>query len=113
MKAMMNESLADTISLGDTLAAPLPDVTGDPGITKARSTNASVLPRLSSGAGAANRLVPSDGRRYEPVKVLGRGGMGEVALVEDRDIGRKVAVKRLLEGGAAPPAVARFVDEVR
>lgn len=104
---------AHTDALVPTLAAtmPAPDLqitmaarTGD----RLRSTNSSVLPRI---AGA--QLLPSDGRRYEPVKTLGRGAMGEVALVEDRDIGRSVAVKRLL--GDAQPAsdIARFVDEVR
>jgi serine/threonine-protein kinase len=39
--------------------------------------------------------------------------MGEVALVEDRDIGRSVAVKRLLGDGQGPAELARFVDEVR
>jgi serine/threonine-protein kinase len=39
--------------------------------------------------------------------------MGEVALVEDRDIGRPVALKRLLPEGTSPGVVARFVDEVR
>jgi len=34
--------------------------------------------------------------------------MGEVALAEDRDIGRTVAVKRLLEDVQGPVAVARF-----
>jgi serine/threonine-protein kinase len=38
--------------------------------------------------------------------------MGEVALVEDRDIGRKVARKRLLPG-AGDSDVMRFVDEIR
>ncbi len=71
-----------------------------------------MLPRLATGEQGA-RLTPSDGLRYENVQTLGRGGMGEVALVEDRDIGRKVAVKRLIGGASGPSEVARFVDEVR
>jgi len=52
------------------------------------------------------------GVRYHVRKHLGRGGMGEVALVDDRVIGRPVARKRLL-GTADERAVARFYDEVR
>ncbi len=65
-----------------------------------------VLPRL-----AGEQLV-HDGRvRYEVKRVLGAGGMGEVALAEDQDIGRSVAVKYL----SAPQdgsLVARFVEEI-
>ena len=41
--------------------------------------------------------------------------MGEVKLAHDHDIGRQVAVKRLLhaQDGQDPHAVARFIDEVR
>jgi len=104
------------VALDATLAAPPPRAvvdalprTADGGL---RSTNASVLPRLDATSDGAVRLAPSDGRRYETLKKLGEGGMGEVALVEDRDIGRQVALKRLL-GPQSAPALARFVDEVR
>ncbi len=105
-----------TLGLGATLAAPLGaisivDLTGTAD-RSIKTTNGSVLPRLETGDDGA-KLLPSQGRRYESVRTLGRGGMGEVALVEDRDIGRTVAVKRLLEGVEGPAAVARFVDEVR
>ena len=103
-----------TVELGATIAAPLPTI--DPSQreerTSLRTTNASVLPRIDQGREGA-RLVPSEGRRYETVKTLGRGGMGEVQLVEDRDIGRNVALKKLLGEVHGPAAVARFVDEVR
>jgi serine/threonine-protein kinase len=47
------------------------------------------------------------------VKLLGHGGMGEVLLVEDQDIARPVAVKRLLPEMSDPAVLARFVDEIR
>src|SRR5579871_1384328 len=48
-----------------------------------------VLPRVSSGSDpVVLSLEPKS--RFEPVKVLGAGGMGEVVLVSDRDIDRKV-----------------------
>jgi serine/threonine-protein kinase len=104
-----------TVELGATIAAPLPQIDVDVApATRAslRTTNASVLPRIDPHP-SGTRLVPNEGRRYETVKTLGRGGMGEVALVEDRDIGRSVALKRLLGDAHGAPAVARFVDEVR
>lgn len=50
--------------------------------------------------------------RYEQLGKLGEGGMGEVVLAEDRDIGRKVAIKRM-KGTQDESAVRRFADEVR
>ena len=93
----------------DTQAALGPSVTYAP--TSAMRTaggtiKTAVLPRLSGEA------LVHDGRvRYEVKRVLGAGGMGEVALAEDQDIGRSVAVKYL----SAPQddtLVARFVEEI-
>ncbi len=50
--------------------------------------------------------------RYEVVKPLGEGGMGEVALVQDHDIDRQVAVKFLHSEMAEPSLVARFIEEI-
>jgi eukaryotic-like serine/threonine-protein kinase len=99
-----------TISLGETIAAPLPEVVGTDVPVKA-TLSSSILPRVEP-AETGVRLVPNSGPRYEAGKVLGTGGMGEVALAEDRDIGRKVALKRLHGPGSAS-SLARFVDEVR
>jgi serine/threonine-protein kinase len=105
-----------TLSLGATIAAPLPDV--QPIQIPIKTTlSTSVLPRIEASP-SGSRLVPTDGPRYESGRVLGAGGMGEVALAQDRDIGRKVALKRLHsphDRGGTPSAasLARFVDEVR
>ena len=71
-----------------------------------------VLPRVERAGGEVQLHVESK-LRYEPVKLLGVGGMGEVVLVEDQDIARRVAVKRLLPELTHPSILARFVDEIR
>ena len=76
--------------------------------TAARTT---VLPRRDA-QGAPPADHPDAELRYAPLKRLGEGGMGEVALVRDQDIGRDVAVKRLLPGLSAD-ALDRFAREVR
>lgn len=51
--------------------------------------------------------------RFEELRRLGEGGLGEVVGAHDHDIGRKVAIKRLKADIRSPAALARFVDEVR
>jgi serine/threonine protein kinase len=54
------------------------------------------------------------GGRYEVVRFLGRGGMGEVFLCRDTKLGREVAVKRILSGGAQQPTlIERFRREAK
>ena len=110
-------SAADTVmaavSSADTLAAPSISsmttlrTTGSP--APARTT---VLPRVE-GDGHRLELVVDSLTRYEPMKLLGKGGMGEVVLVKDQDIARTVALKRLLPEAQDPALLARFVDEIR
>jgi len=88
-------------------AFALPPVSTLP--SRARTT---VLPRIE-GEGPSVRLVDEAKTRYEPLKLLGTGGMGEVVLVHDQDIARKVAVKRLLPEATDPVLLARFVEEIR
>src|SRR5688572_23017130 len=55
-----------------------------------------------------------EGARYREHGVLGRGGMGEVQLVEDGRIGRDVAVKTILASLADNRSLrARFLREAR
>ena len=57
---------------------------------------ATVLPRLTvANQDRALALTPSNQDRYQRVRALGSGAMGEVSLEQDNDIGRTVAVKRL------------------
>ncbi len=50
--------------------------------------------------------------KYEIIRVLGRGGMGEVVLAQDRDLGRRVAIKRPFKT-ANGEGFARFQVEAR
>src|ERR1700744_70888 len=50
--------------------------------------------------------------KYEIVKLLGRGGMGEVLLAQDDILSRKVAIKRPLKS-AGEEGLARFEREAR
>jgi eukaryotic-like serine/threonine-protein kinase len=96
-----------------TLAAPsaafattMPDASR----TQARAT---VLPKLVLAEGSsAPTLEPTSGPRYREHERLGAGGLGEVTLATDDDIGRLVAIKRLHDG-SDPGTLMRFVDEVQ
>lgn len=74
--------------------------------TQARTT---VLPRRSASGAPAS----TEDRRFQKVRALGEGGMGEVALALDEDIQRKVAIKRIRAEALSEGALLRFADEVR
>src|SRR5262245_50476771 len=57
----------------------------------------SIVPPLAAGA-----------LRYVIGELLGRGGMGEVVLATDQQIGRDVAIKRI-RSKPSPSAYARFL----
>jgi serine/threonine-protein kinase len=99
----------NTFANGATHAAP----SGmDPVTRPPAATRTTVLPRIH--ADGSRVLLQTQARsRYEPSKLLGAGGMGEVVLVSDHDIGRKVAVKRLLPELNDASIIARFVEEIR
>jgi len=79
-----------------------------PAVTSRRNT---VLPRVEWNGGRA-ALIPPQRERFEEMRQLGQGGMGEVVLLKDNDIERLVALKRLPED-ADLDRVLRFVEEIR
>src|SRR5687767_14410519 len=63
--------------------------------------------------GPDDTIVARQPSNYELGEVLGRGGMGEVLLAEDKKIGRRVAIKRMRSAEPTADAVVRFLREAR
>ena len=102
--SLKDPSLEDTAAPGDS-APRIVARASRPGRT-------TVLPRRKKPGEAAPE--PHGQRpRFERVRVLGRGAMGEVELAHDHDIRRRVAVKRILGGDVSHDALLRFADEIR
>ena len=94
---------------------PLPPA-DDPSLPHAVTLDPGSLDAPGAAPDAVASLAAAEGfrARYEGVRALGRGGMGEVRLVRDRRVGREVALKRQLDGALASAAsTARFVREAR
>ncbi len=70
-----------------------------------------VLPRKNQ-EGLLVAVTPEEKERYEPLQMLGEGGVGQVLLVRDHDILRLAAMKRL-KGNKAESALLRFLEEIR
>jgi len=82
----------------------------------AATSDASTLtgPAAEPSVEEALRAAGAEGGRYVEQGIIGRGGMGEVALCVERNLRREVAMKRLLEEAAGDPGRrARFVEEAQ
>ncbi len=114
--AMGVDSSAETM-LASAAAQPTVDYSSSRA-TGSKSTHddrPSVVSLLRSSGTAAG---PGDGpeKKYEVSGKLGQGGVGEVLLVEDRDLERSVAMKRLLPqpgGTVAQETLSRFLHEAQ
>ena len=74
------------------------------------------LLELPSGdlVASTSAVLSRVGNRYDLTGELGRGGVGRVCLAVDRELGRQVAIKTLLDPDTASRArVERFVEEAR
>ncbi|MBK9030020.1 MAG: serine/threonine protein kinase [Myxococcales bacterium] len=93
---------AATLTLSGAAPAPIPtaDTLRDP-----RSTSATI--ELAAAA-----PIPTTDDRYALRELIGKGGMGEVWLADDRQVGREVAVK-VARAGVDSDGLARFLREAR
>lgn len=74
-----------------------------------QTTRQTSLPTVVKDEGQP-RLKFESRERYKKVGDLGEGGMGDVSLVQDDDIHRRVAMKRLKR--ADSDSLLRFIDEI-
>ncbi len=100
------------LAMQETLPQPI-DRAAETADLPAAGVRSTVLPKivLADGAGAPS-LRATDKPRYSERNTLGSGGIGDVTLARDEDIGRDVAIKRLRGQGDAA-GLMRFVDEVQ
>jgi serine/threonine-protein kinase len=78
----------------------------------AAASRTTVLPRIEF-LGTEPTLVVEGKRRFEHIRRLGEGGVGEVMGVRDNDINRAVALKRLRPTKQSTATLVRFVHEIQ
>ncbi|MCA9634548.1 MAG: hypothetical protein KC420_00750 [Myxococcales bacterium] len=100
-------------TMGATLAAGALEGAATIAPKEVRRRSVSALPTIETGERGEIVLHHQARERYRRLNVLGEGGMGVVERAEDVDIGRPIAIKRLLPEANHPLGVARFVAEVR
>ena len=90
------------------------EAAGQSGVSPKATTGGrtTVLPRRKKVADDM-KLEAEQRPRFDRVRTLGEGAMGQVELARDNDIRRTVAVKRMHAEGASAAALLRFADEVR
>ncbi len=81
-----------------------------PTVTILPDERRSVIAMLQGVPASASAIVT---RKYEEVSKLGKGGVGEVVKVLDRDLKREVAMKRLLSQSSTDDSLIRFVEEAQ
>lgn len=82
------------------------------GTTTAAAVRSTILPKLELVENEPT-LVVKGNRRYQELRRLGAGGIGEVVSAADNDIGRTVAIKRLRTPAKSTSNLVRFVEEIR
>jgi len=107
-----NDTLRQSAEVAPTVAA-----SNTPGLD-ATVAAGSAIPAVTTrplgmrSAGGATIAVLDTGR-YTLGSLIGQGGMGEVVLAFDEQIGREVAVKRIRSDAPSGEELSRFVREAR
>lgn len=97
----LDDSLQDTLQAGKSILA------GESTSSLAGHRRVTVL------HAGVNESAGESSPRFLEMQLLGRGAMGEVVLARDNDIGREVAIKRLLPERSDDIYQAAFAGEVR
>ena len=105
-----------TLDLSGDLLVPLPD-TGESSEGPVSGARSGALPTGDASSDAALAAFQPKGdplARYERLGVLGKGGMGEVWRVRDRDLNRVMALKVVrADREQSPRMLARFIEEAQ
>jgi serine/threonine-protein kinase len=79
-----------------------------------RHTLTALEPAGAAREKATIHYKPVGRDRYTLTRLHAKGGIGQVWVAHDTDLGREVALKELLDGRAADPgALARFLEEAK
>ncbi len=111
LRYVPSDTAVPNTSVDATLLSPSSRNESLPAPAQAQARRSTVLPRVQWN-GDRHDVVPFQRERFEEVRPLGQGGMGEVVLLKDNDIERLVALKRLPEATDVD-RLLRFVEEIR
>ncbi|HEX2687174.1 MAG TPA: hypothetical protein VHN14_11175, partial [Kofleriaceae bacterium] len=107
LRARMNGADPAKLATGPTaLALPKPRTRAEPRAIEARPAIAE-----PGDDGEPDQFPVPNWDRYEPIRLLGQGGMGRVFLARDLRLGREVAIKFMR--GEEPELARRIVAEAR